>query len=74
VYYLWGREGVANKDVIRLNGKDYGDLNCTIEIKYIDSGHIDTKFPCCLPPANFDMSHASPTPSLFYYRWRRREG
>ncbi len=69
VYYLWGGEGVANKDVLAaINEKLMADLNCTIEIKYIDWGDIDTKYPLLFASGeSFDMSHASPTAVISYY-------
>lgn len=68
-YYLWGGEGVANKDVLaKLNEKLMADLNATIEVKYIDWGDIATKYPLLFASGeSFDMSHASPTAVVSYY-------
>lgn len=69
IYYLWGSEGVANPDVLALlNEKLMEDLNCTIEVKYIDWGDINTKYPLLFASGeSFDMSHASPTAAVSYY-------
>jgi putative aldouronate transport system substrate-binding protein len=56
-----------------INEKLMADLNCTIEIKYIDWGDIDTKYPLLFASGeSFDMSHARPRPSFPTTRWRRR--
>ncbi len=69
VYYLWGSAGVANPDILaKINEKLTADLNCTIEIRYIDWGEIATKYPLLFASGEkFDMSHASPTAAVSYY-------
>lgn len=69
VYYLWGGEGVANKDILaEINKKLKADLNTTLEVKYIDWGDISTKYPLLFSSGEkFDMSHASPTAVVSYY-------
>lgn len=69
VYYLWGSAGVANPDVLAaINEKLMADLNCTIEIKYIDWGDLSTKYPLLFASGEaFDMSHVSPTAAVSYY-------
>lgn len=68
VYYLWGGEGVANKDILaEINKKLKADINATIEVKYIDWGDIGTKYPLLFASGEqFDMSHASPNAVLPY--------
>ncbi|MDD3368349.1 MAG: hypothetical protein PHP50_05565, partial [Lachnospiraceae bacterium] len=68
VYYLWGGEGVANKDILaEINKKLKADINATLEIKYIDWGDIGTKYPLLFASGEkFDMSHASPNAVLPY--------
>ncbi|MDQ6420199.1 DUF3502 domain-containing protein [Paenibacillus sp. LHD-117] len=69
VYYLWGGEGVANKDILaEINKKLKADINATIEVKYIDWGDIATKYPLLFASGEkFDMSHASPGAQVSYY-------
>lgn len=68
VYYLWGGEGTANKDIINeINKKLKADINATIEVKYIDWGDVDTKYPLLFASGEkFDMSHASPSAAVPY--------
>lgn len=69
VYYLWGSEGVANKDIIaEINKKLKADLNATIEIKYIDWPDTATKYPLLFASGEkFDLSHASPGAPVSYF-------
>lgn len=68
IYYLWGGEGVANKNILaEINKKLKADLNTTIEIKYIDWGDINTKYPLLFASGEkFDMAHASPNATIPY--------
>jgi putative aldouronate transport system substrate-binding protein len=68
VYYLWGGEGVANKDILaEINKKLKADINATIEVKYIDWGDLGTKYPLLFASGEtFDMSHASPNAPITY--------
>ncbi|WP_053985647.1 extracellular solute-binding protein [Niameybacter massiliensis] len=68
VYYLWGSEGVANKDILsEINKKLKEDINATIEVKYIDWGDTSTKYPLLFASGeNFDMSHASTGSAIPY--------
>jgi putative aldouronate transport system substrate-binding protein len=68
VYYLWGGEGVANKEILaEINKKLKADINATIEVKYIDWGDIGTKYPLLFASGEkFDMSHASPNAVIPY--------
>ncbi len=63
VYYLYGQEGVANKDILaQINALLKKDLNCTLEMKYIDWGDIATKYPLLFASGEqFDMVEASPS-------------
>jgi putative aldouronate transport system substrate-binding protein len=69
VYYLWGSEGVANKDILgEINKKLKADLNATIEVKYIDWPDTATKYPLLFASGEeFDMSHASPGAPVSYF-------
>lgn len=69
VYYLWGSEGVTNKEILaEINKKLKADLNATIEVKYIDWPDIATKYPLLFASGeNFDMSHASPGAPVSYF-------
>lgn len=68
VYYLWGSEGVANPDILaEINKKLKADINATLEIKYIDWGDVNTKYPLLFASGEkFDMSHASPNAPIPY--------
>ncbi|MFD2880291.1 extracellular solute-binding protein [Paenibacillus rhizoplanae] len=68
-YYLWGSEGVTNKDILaEINKKLKADLNTTLEIKYIDWGDVATKYPLLFASGeSFDLSHASPGAPVSYY-------
>lgn len=69
VCYLYGNEGVANPDIIAaINEKLKADLNCTLEIKYIDWGDVSTKYPLLFTAGEkFDMAYASPVATISYY-------
>ncbi|BCJ99242.1 DUF3502 domain-containing protein [Anaerocolumna chitinilytica] len=61
VLYLYGSEGVANKDILAaLNEKLKASINTTLEIKYIDWGDIATKYPLMFSSGEkFDMAYVS---------------
>lgn len=69
VYYLWGGEGTANKDILNeINKKLKADINATIEVKYIDWGDVNTKYPLLFASGEqFDMAHASPSAAISYF-------
>lgn len=69
VMYLYGNEGVANPDIVAaINEKLKADLNCTLEIKYIDWGDTSTKYPLLFTAGEkFDMAYASPVAAVSYY-------
>ncbi len=69
VYYLWGSEGVANKDILaEINKLLKRDINATLEIKYIDWPDVATKYPLLFASGEqFDMSHASPGAAVSYF-------
>ncbi|REE70573.1 putative aldouronate transport system substrate-binding protein [Paenibacillus taihuensis] len=69
VYYLWGAEGVANKDILaEINKKLKSDINAEIEVKYIDWPDISTKYPLLFASGeSFDMSHTSPGAPISYF-------
>ncbi len=69
VYYLWGSEGVANKDILaEINKLLKRDINATLEVKYIDWPDIATKYPLLFASGEkFDMAHASPSAVMSYY-------
>jgi putative aldouronate transport system substrate-binding protein len=69
IYYLWGSEGVANKDILaEINKLLKRDINATLEVKYIDWGDINTKYPLLFASGEkFDLSHASPNAVMSYY-------
>lgn len=61
--YLYGSEGIANKDILaKINEKLMADLNCTLEIRYIDWGETSTKYPLLfLSGESFDLAYGSAT-------------
>lgn len=69
VYYLWGSEGIANKDILaEINKLLKRDINATLEVKYIDWADIATKYPLLFASGEeFDMAHASPSAVMSYY-------
>ncbi|TLS51890.1 DUF3502 domain-containing protein [Paenibacillus antri] len=69
VYYLWGSEGVANKDILaEINKLLKRDINATLEVKYIDWPDVATKYPLLFASGEqFDMSHASPGAAVSYF-------
>lgn len=68
VLYLWGGEGVANKEILgKLNEKLKASINTTIEVKYIDWGDIATKYPLLWSSGEqFDMAYVSATANVPY--------
>lgn len=69
VYYLWGSEGPANKDILaEINKLLKRDINATLEVKYIDWPDVATKYPLLFASGEqFDMSHASPGAAMSYF-------
>lgn len=59
VMYLYGSEGVKNPEVLaKLNEILKGDINTTLEIKYMDWGDISTKYPLIWAAGeDFDMAY-----------------
>lgn len=68
ILYLWGGEGVANKDILaKLNEKLKASINTTIEVKYIDWGDIATKYPLLWSSGEqFDLAYVSATANVPY--------
>ncbi len=68
VMYLYGTEGVANKDVLSaLNEKLKTSINTTLEIKYIDWNDVATKYPLLWASGEkFDMAYVSGTAPVPY--------
>jgi putative aldouronate transport system substrate-binding protein len=69
VYYLWGSEGPANRDILgAINAKLKADINAVLDIKYIDWPEVSTRYPLLFASGEpFDMAHASPTAAAPYY-------
>jgi putative aldouronate transport system substrate-binding protein len=69
VYYLWGSEGPANRDILgAVNEKLRADINATVEVKYIDWPETSTRYPLLFASGEpFDMSHGGPGTSAPYY-------
>ncbi len=63
IYYFWGSDAVANKDILaEINAKLKEDINATITPKYIDWGETATKYPLLFASGEqFDLSEVSPT-------------
>lgn len=61
VLYLYGSQGVANKDVLeQLNQILKEDINATLEVKYIDWGDVATKYPLLRTSGeSFDLAYIS---------------
>lgn len=59
--YLWGGEGLANKDILAaINQKLKKDLNTTLTVKYIDWGDVATKYPLLFASGEqFDMAYVA---------------
>lgn len=68
VLYLWGGEGVANKEILaKLNEKLKASINTTLEVKYIDWGDIATKYPLLWSSGEqFDLAYVSATANVPY--------
>lgn len=68
VMYLYGGEGVANKDILAaLNEKLKASVNATLEIKYIDWGDIATKYPLLFASGEeFDMAYVASNSAVPY--------
>lgn len=68
ILYLWGGEGVANKDILaKLNERLKASINTTIEVKYIDWGDIGTKYPLLWSSGEqFDLAYVSATANVPY--------
>lgn len=61
VMYLYGGEGTANKAILaELNKKLKASINATLEVKYIDWGDINTKYPLLWSSGEqFDLSYVA---------------
>lgn len=61
VMYLYGGEGVANKNILaELNKKLKESINTTLEVKYIDWGDVNTKYPLLWTSGEqFDMAYVA---------------
>ena len=68
VLYLYGSEGVANKDILAaLNEKLKEKINATLEVKYIDWGDIATKYPLLWSAGeDFDMAYGGASTVMPY--------
>ena len=68
VLYLYGSEGVANKDILAaLNEKLKEKINATLEVKYIDWGDISTKYPLLWSAGeDFDMAYGGASTVMPY--------
>lgn len=68
-FYLYGSPGVANEDILgEINKKLTEDINTSIEVKYIDWGDINTKYPLLWASGEeFDMAYASINTAVPFY-------
>lgn len=68
VMYLYGGEGVANKNILaELNKKLKASINATLEVKYIDWGDVNTKYPLLWTAGEkFDMAYVASTAAVPY--------
>ena len=68
VMYLYGGEGVANKSILaELNKKLKASINATLEVKYIDWGDINTKYPLLWTAGEkFDMAYVASSAAVPY--------
>jgi putative aldouronate transport system substrate-binding protein len=68
VMYLYGGEGVANKNILaELNKKLKASINATLEVKYIDWGDINTKYPLLWTAGEqFDMAYVASNAAVPY--------
>lgn len=68
-FYLYGSPGVANADILKeINNKLTADINTSIEVKYIDWGDINTKYPLLWASGEeFDMAYASVNTAVPFY-------
>ena len=59
--YLYGDEGVANKDILKeLNDILKEDINTTLEVKYITWNDVNTKYPLLWTSGEeFDMAYGA---------------
>lgn len=66
--YLYGDEGVANKDILaELNKILKKDIHTTLEIKYIPWNDINTKYPLLWSSGEkFDMAYGGATTAVPY--------
>ena len=67
--YLYGSPGAANEDILaEINKKLTEDINTSIEVKYIDWGDINTKYPLLWASGEeFDMAYASVNTAVPFY-------
>ncbi|BCN31618.1 ABC transporter substrate-binding protein [Anaeromicropila herbilytica] len=68
VLYLYGGEGVANKDILaELNKKLKASINTTLEVKYIDWADVNTKYPLLWTSGEqFDMAYVATSAAVPY--------
>ena len=68
-FYLYGSPGAANEDILKeINNKLTEDINTSIEVKYIDWGDINTKYPLLWASGEeFDMAYASINTAVPFY-------
>ncbi len=68
-FYLYGSPGAANEDILKeINTKLTADINTSVEVKYIDWGDINTKYPLLWASGEeFDMAYASINTAVPFY-------
>lgn len=68
-FYLYGSPGAANEDILgEINKKLTEDINTSVEVKYIDWGDINTKYPLLWASGEeFDMAYASINTAVPFY-------
>lgn len=73
-FYLYGSPGAANEDILKeINTKLTADINTSVEVKYIDWGDINTKYPLLWASGEeFDMAYASINTAVPFTRWQNR--
>lgn len=73
--YLYGDEGVANKDILaELNAILKEEINTTLEIKYITWNDTNTKYPLLWTSGEeFDMAYGSATGIVPYATLARQD-
>lgn len=73
--YLYGDEGVANKDVLKeLNKILKEDINTTLEVKYITWNDVNTKYPLLWTSGEeFDMAYGAANAVVPYSTLARQD-